>query len=71
MIYLDSCSKEELKDMVGQLGWPAFRGKQIYQWIFSKSILDISEMTNLSKEMRQNLTENCQLSSLKVAQKQV
>ena len=71
MKYLDNCSKEELKEIVGQLGWPMFRGKQIYQWVFSKSIEDISEMTNLSKEMRQELAKNYQLSSLRVAQKQV
>jgi len=36
-------------------GYPAFRGKQIFRWIHQGA--EFGEMTNLSKEMRENLEQ--------------
>jgi len=37
---------------------PSFRGKQIFEWVYKKGVRSFSEMTNLSKELRQHLEEN-------------
>jgi 23S rRNA (adenine2503-C2)-methyltransferase len=36
---------------------PSFRGKQIFEWVYKKGVRSFSEMTNLSKELRQHLEE--------------
>lgn len=41
--------------MVEQLGWPAFRGKQILQWLYQHRAKDIDSITNLSKNDRKRL----------------
>ncbi|MBQ7420473.1 MAG: 23S rRNA (adenine(2503)-C(2))-methyltransferase RlmN [Prevotella sp.] len=47
----------ELKDIVVDLGMPAFTAKQIAQWLYEKHVHSIEEMTNLSKQNRQRLSE--------------
>ena len=46
---------EELTAWVKENGYPAFRGKQIFRWIHQGA--EFGEMTNLSKEMRENLEQ--------------
>jgi len=43
---------DELNSMSQDLGFPAFTGKQIAEWIYRKEITGIEEMTNLSKKTR-------------------
>jgi 23S rRNA (adenine2503-C2)-methyltransferase len=38
-------------------GWPAYRGKQVREWVFQKLIVDPQQMTNLSRLDRQRLGE--------------
>ena len=40
-------SLEALQDFFSQRGEKAFRGKQVYQWLWNKGVHDFSEMTNL------------------------
>ncbi len=51
-------SKDELTALVVESGQPAFRAKQLWQWIYVKGARDFDEMTNLAKELRQWLKEN-------------
>lgn len=48
----------ELKDVARSLSMPAFAGGQMAQWLYVKHVTDISEMTNLSKQNRQKLSEH-------------
>ena len=48
---------DELKEVVGSLGMPAFTGKQIAGWIYEKGVASIDEMTNISKKNRELLAE--------------
>ena len=48
----------ELKEVARSLGMPAFTGGQIAQWLYSKNVRSIDEMTNLSKANRQRLSEH-------------
>lgn len=48
-------SKEQLIAQLEQLGEKPFRAKQIYEWLWKKSIIDFDDMTNLSKDLREKL----------------
>lgn len=50
-------SLEELEAVVKAMGEPRFRAKQVYEWLWKKSARSFEEMTNLSKKLRQQLTE--------------
>jgi 23S rRNA (adenine2503-C2)-methyltransferase len=45
----------ELKEVAKSLGMPAFAGKQIAEWLYSRHVGSIDEMTNLSKVNRERL----------------
>jgi len=36
---------------------PAFRARQVFEWIYDKSVFDSADMSNLSKPLRQQLAE--------------
>ena len=50
-------SKEELRDFFVQQGDKAFRGNQVYEWLWVKGAHDFEGMTNLSKQTRALLLE--------------
>lgn len=54
----------ELTLVVSELGMPAFTAKQIAQWLYVKHVQSIDEMTNLSKQNRQLLSEKYEVGAL-------
>ncbi len=60
-------TREELAQQIK----PAFRAKQIYNWVYTKYADDFSEMANLPKAMREELSERFTLCPLKLLTKQV
>lgn len=70
MINLMDLSCDELKELAKELGQPAFRGKQIYEWIY-RGAESFDDMTNLSKEFRRQLAEISRLSCGKICEKYV
>lgn len=48
---------EELQDLVKELGQPAFRAKQLNEWIHNKNVCSFDEMTNLPAALREKLSE--------------
>lgn len=48
---------EELQNLVKELGQPAFRAKQLNEWIREKNVCSFDEMTNLPVAMREKLSE--------------
>jgi 23S rRNA (adenine2503-C2)-methyltransferase len=61
---IKSLSIEELTKELKELGLPAFRAKQIYEWLHVKLAASYDEMTNLSKELRELLKEKYPLMTL-------
>ncbi len=61
---------DELRKTLTGLGYPAFRAKQIEQWLYSGQ-LDFSAMSNLPKDMRDKLSEVFTAGGLKIADKLV
>lgn len=51
-------SLPEIGERLTALGEKAFRAKQIYEWLWTKHVLDFAEMSNLGKELRTKLAEN-------------
>ncbi|MFI2742724.1 23S rRNA (adenine(2503)-C(2))-methyltransferase RlmN [Zhouia sp. PK063] len=63
-------SKEQLRDFFVSEGDKAFRGNQVYEWLWSKSAHTFDEMTSLSKATRQMLEDNFVINHIKVDQMQ-
>ena len=59
-------SKEELRSFFESIGDKAFRGTQVYDWLWSKGIHSFDDMTNISKETRKHLDENFVINHIKV-----
>ncbi len=54
-IALLDLSFAELTDYLATLGEPAFRARQIWEWIYKRYVLDFEQMTNLPKQLRTRL----------------
>lgn len=50
-------SLSELKDVAKALGMPAFTGGQMAKWLYTKRVLSIDDMTDISKQNREKLKE--------------
>ncbi|HLS12043.1 MAG TPA: 23S rRNA (adenine(2503)-C(2))-methyltransferase RlmN [Flavobacteriaceae bacterium] len=50
-------TKEELREFFEEIGQQAFRGDQVYEWLWNKGVHDFSDMTNISLETRGLLEE--------------
>ena len=70
MVDIKSMTLEELTTWFKEQGEPAFRAKQVFQWLY-RGVTSFDEMSNLSKPLRQKLSENCFITSPKVARKQM
>ncbi len=57
-------NKEQLAAAIIALGEKKFRAGQIYEWLWAKSATTFEEMTNLSKDFRQKLTDNFKINVL-------
>ena len=66
-----SMTFEELTDEFLALGIQKFRTKQVYEWLHRHLACDYSEMTNLPKELREELAEKFPLFNCEIAKKQV
>ena len=61
----------ELEDLMQELKATKFRAKQIHNWIYFKSVSNIDEMTNLSKDFREELKKIATVTETKIKLKQV
>jgi 23S rRNA (adenine2503-C2)-methyltransferase len=51
-----SMTKDELTEFVGTLGFPAFRAKQLFEWMYKG--VSIEEMSNLPSAFKEALAQN-------------
>lgn len=61
---------EELRAEMENLGEPAFRAKQVFDWL-TKGVRSFDEMGNISKALRAKLSEHYTMAAPEVARKQV
>jgi len=63
-------TKEQLREFFESYGEQAFRGNQVYEWLWQKSAHSFDDMTNISKETRKKLEEQFVINHIKVDQLQ-
>ena len=57
-----------MQQLMHHYGEPAFRAKQLREWLITKHTSDVHQMTNLSKNLRQKLALNHQAYPLRIDQ---
>lgn len=60
-IHLLNLSFDELKGWLSERGYPAFRAKQIFHWVYQRRITDFGEMSDLPKAMREELSRSMKI----------
>ena len=66
-----SLNYDELLLEMEALGEKSFRGKQIYSWLHEKLVENFSEMTNLSKPLREKLESQYEIRKVEMIARQV
>ena len=59
-------SQAELEEVFKELGEPKFRARQVYEWLWKKSAFSFDAMTNLSKQLRQHLSEHFAINAIAI-----
>ena len=54
-----------------RIGEKAFRGKQIYSWLHEKLVTDFSQMSNLSKALREKLSGQYEIKKVEMFTRQI
>ena len=67
---LSGLSLEEITKITTEMNASKFRAKQIHNWLYFKSVSSIDEMTNLSKDFREELKKNYTVTDTKIKIKQ-
>ena len=62
---------DELSESLKSLGLPTFRAKQVWQWLQQKGVSSFDEMTNLSRQLRDSLSEQYVIKFCEVERKSV
>ena len=70
MTDIKSMNQAEMADYFRELGEPAFRAKQVFQWLH-RGAVSFDDMTNLSKGLREKLSGSCYITAPAVERKQV
>ena len=60
-------SLEELKTLMDSWGEKPFRAKQVYEWLWKKPVNSFSEMSNLSKHLREKLEAEFTIDKVQIA----
>lgn len=60
-----SLTFQQLSDWLEENNEPAFRAKQIFDWLYIKRVTSFENMSNLSKGLRHSLENNYSLTTLK------
>lgn len=69
-INLLGLNRAAMEDYFRSIGDKPFRAVQLLQWIHQRGIDDFSEMTNLSKSLRNYLAEHCEIRQPKIVHAQ-
>lgn len=66
-----SLNLEELTSALGVYGEPAYRAKQVYDWLWNKRAVQFGDMTNLSLDFRKKLNEHFTINAVEIHDLQV
>lgn len=62
---------EQITELFKELKEPAFRAKQLYDWLWNKRAIDFDEMTNFSLSLREKLKENFEIHAVEIHDLQI
>ena len=68
---LRSMQLDEMTTLLKELGQPAFRAKQLFGWVHQKQVQQIADMHNMGKGLLEQLSQQCQLTTMQLERKQV
>ncbi len=69
-IDIKSLNFDELTTFIKEVGEPAFRAKQLYDWMHVKRARNYDEMKNIPKSLKEKLEQKCSYTCLEVVQVQ-
>lgn len=64
-------SLQQLTTLFAEIGEPAFRAKQVYDWLWAKGLTEFSHMSNLSKKLRDYLEEHFAINAVQIHELQI
>ncbi len=70
-IILSGLTPEKFEKIAEDMDASKFRARQIHNWIYLKSVNSIEEMTDLSKDFREQLSQIAEVTDVKIKTKQV
>lgn len=70
-IILSGLTQQDFEKMAESLKASKFRARQIHNWIYHKSVKSIDEMTDLSKDFREKLSQIAEVSDIKIKTRQI
>lgn len=71
MTDIKALTSEQLNNAMKNMSQPKFRAKQIFKWLHSDGVNSFDEMTNISKALRQRLSEAYFISGCEIEDKYV
>jgi len=70
-VTLSKLSQTELINYIESIGEKKFRAQQIFSWIWAKNASNFDDMTDIKKEFREFLKQNCQILDCKIKTRQI
>ena len=67
---LSGLRQQDFEQIALELNASKFRARQIHNWIYLKSVSSVDDMTDLSKDFREKLSEIAVISNVKIKRKQ-
>ena len=64
-------SLEQLVSLFSEISEPAFRAKQVYDWLWAKGVVEFKDMSNLSKSLRDYLETHFSINAVQIHELQV
>jgi len=68
---LKGAGRSRLEEMAVACGQPAYRGRQLFHWLYARNAASFEEMSNLPKDFRHALAAQTVLHSLEPAQRKI
>ncbi|MBI9010413.1 MAG: 23S rRNA (adenine(2503)-C(2))-methyltransferase RlmN [Tenericutes bacterium] len=66
MINFYNFTIEALKKYLIESGFKAFSADQLYKWVYEQKVTNFDDMTNISKDLREFLKQNIEISNLEI-----
>lgn len=68
---IKSLKEQELKDWLSSVGHKPYRAEQIQNWLFKQTVLSWDAMVNMPQDLRKQLSESFDVTSLREHQRQI